>query len=296
MNKLPTSDNITVSQIEKGVCVIVEYNYESWETVVDLSEYKYYGCDNNDDLESLLKKSIKRKNTVQVSEYVESKYGVRGYIEDVVRENPTNSLLFTFSEDALEIDFMIDLGFKRVSKRLSIPKTRTMTAVEKLELYTQDKLDKKDEEIKTLKERITTLEQRLYPLEQKMKEFSDYVVIGGQMVSIHTKRLEISTGPNSQYLSGSNIVFNRSWNVFLENIENIAYLENLECLTMYTPDIQICDLSFLEKLHNLKRFELYGSWAMYYKGDKKLITIPNKGVEFINLCNIQGDVKITCLN
>ena len=111
MNKLPTSDNITVSQIEKGVCVIVEYNYESWETVVELSEYKYYGCDNNDDLESLLKKSIKRKNTVQVSEY----------IEDVVREKPTNSLLFTFSEDALEIDFMIDLGFKRVSKRLSIP-------------------------------------------------------------------------------------------------------------------------------------------------------------------------------
>ena len=207
MNKLPTSDNITVSQIEKGVCVIVEYNYESWETVVDLSEYKYYGCDNNDDLESLLKKSIKRKNTVQVSEYVESKYGVRGYIEDVVRENPTNSLLFTFSEDALEIDFMIDLGFKRVSKRLSIPKTRTMTALEKLELYTQDKLDKKDEEIKTLKERINVLEQ-------KMKEFSDYGAEGGQIVSIHTKKLEISTDFNSQYLSGSNLVFNRFWDGF----------------------------------------------------------------------------------
>ena len=33
----------------------------------------------------------------------------------------------------------------------------------------------------------------------------------------------------------SNIVFNPSWDVFLKNIENIAYLENLECLTMYTP-------------------------------------------------------------
>ena len=294
MNKLPTSDNITVSQIEKGVCVIVEYNYESWETVVELSEYKYYGCDNNDDLESLLKKSIKRKNTVQVSEYVESKYGGRGYIEDVVREKPANSLLFTFSEDALEIDFMIDLGFKRVSKRLSIPKTRTMTSVEKLELYTQDKLDEKDEEIKTLKERITTLEQRLYPLEQKMKEFSDYVVIGGQMVSIHTRGLLLTQNEKCQshlHLPCFDAIIYCPYFGSLKDLKNVGYLENLEFLQIEIQSREIYDLSFLEKLHNLKKFV---SGSLSYKGDKKLITIPNKGVEMINL-NIQGDVKITCL-
>jgi hypothetical protein len=238
MNKIPSNENITIVCKDNGVGLLVDYNYESWERIVDLEEYKCYGCENNKDLEDLLQKSLKSEDSGEI--------------------------LFTFSEKTLKIEFIINLGFKKITKSLVIPKIRNITEVEKLELYVEDKFAEKDSEIKILKQKIKEQGE----IVERLSDFLDYTIIGNSMVSIsQTKKLKIfiwdydslnRTSYNyedgaSSYNFTTLVVSN---DTAIDLCSNVKYLKNLEELVfLLKAGQEISDLSFLE-LPKLKKLVL----------------------------------------
>lgn len=253
MNKLPTNENIIVTRGDnQEIIVRVVHNYEEWECRVDLSEYKCYGCENNQDLESLLVKSIKSPDSDEV--------------------------FFTFYEKELKIDFIIDLGFKKITKNVVIPKIKNMTDVEKLELFVLDKFEDKDTEISGLKTQIQEKDKEIKEQGEIISrlsrfQFLDYTVIGDSVVSIsQTKKLKLVSynNNNSSYFTPSTDFSTGNTNFQLilighnmHNISNIRYLKNLEklCLNYVSiPDseeLQLPDLSFLEELPHLTHLNLF---------------------------------------
>ena len=260
MNKIPSNENITIVFTDNGVGLLVDYNYESWERIVDLEEYKCYGCENNKDLEDLLQKSLKSEDSGEI--------------------------LFTFSEKTLKIEFIINLGFKKITKSLVIPKIRNITEVEKLELYVEDKFAEKDSEIKILKQKIKEQGE----IVERLSDFLDYTIIGNSMVSIsQTKKLKIgnrgsnvtdhhyfeSGGRHNTNGSSDFTVVLVSKNTTIDLCSNIKYLKNLEDLVFLLPGQDVSDLSFLElpKLKKLAILSTVGSPHTYI--GKNPIRIPN---------------------
>ena len=116
----PTQENIYI-KTEQEIRLTVEYNYESWESVINLDDYRCYGCENNQDLEFFLTKFVKN-----------------------------DKVSFTFNDTHLQIYFTIDLGFKKITKVIILPKVRTLTDVEKLKYQ----LTEKECENKCLKDQL----------------------------------------------------------------------------------------------------------------------------------------------
>jgi hypothetical protein len=258
MNKIPSNENITIVCTDNGIGLLVDYNYESWERIVDLEEYKCYGCENNKDLEDLLQKSIKSEDSGEIH--------------------------FTFSEKTLKIEFIINLGFKKITKSLVIPKIRNITEVEKLELYVEDKFAEKDSEIKILKQKIKEQGE----IVERLSDFLDYTIIGNSMVSIsQTKKLKIATDydvtDHHYFGSGGNTIGSSDFTIVvvskntpIDLCSNIKYLKNLEDLVFSLKAGQeISDLSFLE-LPKLKKLVLgtHNTTPHTYIG-KNPIRIPN---------------------
>ena len=277
MNKIPSNENITIVCTDNGIGLLVDYNYESWERIVDLEEYKCYGCENNKDLEDLLQKSLKSEDSGEIH--------------------------FTFSEKTLKIEFIINLGFKKITKSLVIPKIRNITEVEKLELYVEDKFAEKDSEIKILKQKIKEQGE----IVERLSDFLDYTIIGNSMVSIsQTKKLKIETFDVSRTSNvedkhdfGHGHGLSENFTVVLipkdtpiNLCSNIKYLKNLEELVFSLATQEISDLSFLE-LPKLKKLVLgthHGGPHHTYIG-KNPIRIPN--IEKKEYININGLTIVT---
>lgn len=112
MNQLITSSNIKFIKNSNEVQIILELDYETWETKIYFDEYKYYGCSDIEDFQKLLEYYILKNS----------------------------NLLVENKEDDLELYFTIELGFKKVEKKILLIKTKSLTEVEKLKIKIEEKI------------------------------------------------------------------------------------------------------------------------------------------------------------